>query len=69
MPGMDGLSVCYQLHSSAQTSHIPVIMLSGRTGPADIDLGYVTGADDYLTKPFKPAELLRRIHRLVPLGR
>jgi CheY-like chemotaxis protein len=65
MPGMDGLSVCYELHSSAATAQIPVLMLSGRNRQVDIDLGLTVGADDYLIKPFHPAELIRRVRWLL----
>jgi two-component system phosphate regulon response regulator PhoB/two-component system alkaline phosphatase synthesis response regulator PhoP len=65
MPGLDGLSVCYELHSSAATAQIPVLMLSGRGRQVDIDLGLTVGADDYLIKPFSPAELVRRVRWLL----
>ncbi|MFI5891525.1 response regulator transcription factor [Actinoplanes sp. NPDC051513] len=65
MPGMDGLSVCYELHSSATTAQIPVLMFSGRDRQVDIDLGLTVGADDYLIKPFSPAELIRRVRWLL----
>jgi DNA-binding response OmpR family regulator len=65
MPQMDGLSVCYELHSSSATAQIPVLMLSGRDRQVDIDLGLTVGADDYLIKPFSPAELIRRVRWLL----
>jgi two-component system phosphate regulon response regulator PhoB/two-component system alkaline phosphatase synthesis response regulator PhoP len=65
MPGLDGLSVCYELHSSSATAQIPVLMLSGRGRQVDIDLGLTVGADDYLIKPFSPAELVRRVRWLL----
>ena len=65
MPGMDGLSVCYELHSSSATAQIPVLMLSGRDRQVDIDLGLTVGADDYLIKPFSPAELIQRVRWLL----
>ena len=65
MPGLDGLSVCYELHSSSATAQIPVLMLSGRDRQVDIDLGLTVGADDYLIKPFSPAELIRRVRWLL----
>jgi DNA-binding response OmpR family regulator len=68
MPGRDGLSVCHEMHSTADTARIPVLMVSGRTGRADINLGYTAGADDYLVKPFKPADLLRRLRLLLLAG-
>jgi DNA-binding response OmpR family regulator len=65
MPGMDGLSVCYELHSSSDTAQIPVLMLSGEDRQVDIDLGLTVGADDYLIKPFSSAELIRRVRWLL----
>ena len=68
MPRLDGLSVCYELHSSADTARIPVLMMSGNSRQIDIDLGLTVGADDYLVKPFNPAELVRRVRWLLPAG-
>ncbi len=65
MPGLDGLSVCYELHSSAETARIPVLIMSGHGRKVDIDLGMTVGADDYLVKPFNPAELVRRVRWLL----
>ncbi|MBO3737945.1 response regulator transcription factor [Actinoplanes flavus] len=68
MPGLDGLGFCYELHSSPQTADIPVMIVSSHGAPADVDLGHIVGAEDYLVKPFASAELLRRVQRLLPLG-
>ena len=68
MPGLDGLGFCYELHSSPLTAHIPVIIISGRGEPSDLDLGRIVGAEDYLVKPFTPADLLRSVERLLPIG-
>ncbi|MEV6350765.1 response regulator [Actinoplanes sp. NPDC051851] len=65
MPGMDGLAFCYELHSSAQTAHTPVIFMSGRGAPADVDLGRVAGAEDYMVKPIDLADLVRRVQLLL----
>lgn len=61
LPGMDGITVCHRLHSHAATAQVPVIMLSGRARESDVSLGYTAGADHYMTKPFSPADLVRRI--------
>ncbi|WP_369819680.1 response regulator transcription factor [Actinoplanes sp. TFC3] len=61
MPGLDGLTVCHAIHRSAATWDIPVLILSARARPYDIDLRFAIGADDYLTKPFSPAELVQRV--------
>jgi DNA-binding response OmpR family regulator len=65
MPQLDGLSVCYELHSCKETAQIPVLMISGNSAPGDIDLGYANGADDYLPKPFSQREMLRRVNWLL----
>jgi DNA-binding response OmpR family regulator len=59
LPGMDGLEVCKQLR--AQTSYIPILMLTSKSSEQDRVLGLETGADDYVTKPFSVPELMARI--------
>jgi DNA-binding response OmpR family regulator len=58
MPHIDGLEVCRRLR---QTSNIPVIFLTARDGEVDRVLGLELGGDDYVTKPFSPAELVARV--------
>lgn len=58
MPGLDGLEVCRTIR---QTSDIPIIMLTAVSDETDRIIGLELGADDYLTKPFNPRELLARI--------
>jgi two-component system response regulator MtrA len=62
MPGMDGLNLCEVLR---RESSVPVLMLTARTGEEDVLLGLARGADDYLTKPYRPRELLARIQALL----
>lgn len=61
LPGQDGLAVCRTLHQEAITRSIPIIMLSARGEELDKVLGLEMGADDYITKPFSPRELIARI--------
>ncbi|MEG6522205.1 response regulator transcription factor [Desulfotomaculum sp. 1211_IL3151] len=61
LPGQDGLSVCRTLNQQANTRAIPIIMLSAKGEELDKVLGLEMGADDYITKPFSPRELLARI--------
>ncbi len=61
LPGIDGLEVCRQLKSSPSSSCLPIIMLTAKGEEVDKVLGLELGADDYLTKPFAPRELLARI--------
>lgn len=65
LPGMDGLHVCQALRGEAATSAIPVIMLTARGEEADRIRGLELGADDYLTKPFSPKELVARVAALL----
>ena len=58
MPGMDGMEVCRKLR---RESHVPVIMLTARVEEADKLRGLELGADDYITKPFSPRELVARV--------
>lgn len=65
LPGMDGLHVCQALRGEAATSAIPIIMLTARGEEADRIRGLELGADDYLTKPFSPKELVARVAALL----
>jgi two-component system, OmpR family, response regulator len=58
LPDLDGLEVCKRIRA---TSQIPIIFLTARDGEVDRVLGLELGADDYLTKPFSPAELVARV--------
>jgi DNA-binding response OmpR family regulator len=61
LPGLDGIEVCRQLKSNEATSSIPVIMLSARGEESDVVVGLAVGAEDYVSKPFRPRELTARI--------
>jgi two-component system phosphate regulon response regulator PhoB len=65
LPEMRGEDVCRELKSSAQTSHIPVILLTAKALPQERIAGLELGADDYLTKPFSPRELVLRIQAVL----
>lgn len=62
LPGMDGFAVCRELRRYSPT--MGIIMLTARTQEADKINGFNTGADDYITKPFSPAELMARVEAL-----
>ena len=62
MPGKDGMTLCRELRKD---SNIPVLMLSARSQDIDKIMGLTTGADDYLTKPFNPLELIARVKSLL----
>jgi two-component system, OmpR family, alkaline phosphatase synthesis response regulator PhoP len=61
LPGIDGLDVCRALRSDKRTTRIPIIMLTAKSAESDRILGLELGADDYVTKPFSPRELVARI--------
>ena len=68
MPKMDGLEVTKALKGAADTKDIPIILLSAKAQASDIQAGKDIGADDYLTKPFDPLELLERVNELLSHG-
>ncbi len=59
--GTSGIEVCRRLRRNSETAHVPIIMLTAREAEDDRVRGLETGADDYLTKPFSPRELLARV--------
>ena len=61
LPGTDGLSLCRRLRSSPATASVPIIMLTAKAAEVDRVLGLEMGADDYVTKPFSPRELVARV--------
>nr|MBC7244592.1 response regulator [Chloroflexota bacterium] len=61
MPGVDGLEMCRQLRSRPQTAHIPIIFLTAKTQLDDKITGLQAGADDYITKPADPREVVARV--------
>jgi DNA-binding response OmpR family regulator len=69
LPRMPGLEICKVLKSDAATRHIPVIMLTAKAQEVDKIVGLELGADDYVTKPFSPRELLLRINRSLRRGK
>ncbi len=69
MPVMSGIEVCKIMRSMTETRSIPVIMLSARGEEGDRTLGLDIGADDYMTKPFSPKELIARIRAVLRRAR
>lgn len=65
MPGIDGMDVLEQRSQSASLSSIPTIVLTGRDAEDVVEQAFDQGADDYVTKPFSPNELVARIERLL----
>ena len=65
LPEVEGLEVCKILRRDASTSAIPIVMLTAKASETDRVLGLELGADDYVTKPFSPRELVLRVKRLL----
>jgi len=61
LPGVDGYEICKQLKNNNKSASIPVIMLTAKSEEFDKVLGLELGADDYITKPFSPRELMARV--------
>lgn len=68
LPGMDGLEICRQLRSDEATSESLIIMVTAKGEESDIVLGLGAGADDYISKPFSPKELVARVKAVLRRG-
>ncbi len=69
MPRMDGLALVTQLKADASTRALPVILLSAKAQNAEVQQGLDAGADDYVTKPFDPLELIDRVNAVLARAR
>ena len=69
LPKMDGLEVCRALKRDAKTASIPILMLTAKAEEVDKVVGLEMGADDYVTKPFSPRELLARVGSILRRAR
>jgi phosphate regulon transcriptional regulator PhoB len=65
LPGLSGLEVCKVVKGKPETRHLPILMLTARAGEADKVVGLEMGADDYLTKPFSPREMVARVKAIL----
>ncbi len=65
LPGMDGLEICKKIREKPETRTLPVLMLTAKGEEVDKILGLEFGADDYLTKPFSPREMVARVKALL----
>jgi two-component system, OmpR family, phosphate regulon response regulator PhoB len=69
MPGLSGIDVCRMIRADPATAGMLVIMLTARVQEQDVEGGFSAGADDYVTKPFSPRELVSRIQALLSRAR
>tara|TARA_R110000850_G_scaffold252215_7_gene377392 strand:- start:382 stop:1074 length:693 start_codon:yes stop_codon:yes gene_type:complete len=65
MPGKNGIAVCKSLKEDSRTANIPILMLTAREGLDEKIAGLELGADDYMTKPFSPKELVLRVRNIL----
>jgi len=65
MPGKDGFEVCRELKSDPETHGVYVILLTAMGQESDMEEGRRSGADEYMTKPYAPRMLRRRLHELL----
>ena len=65
LPGLSGIELCRILRDRSETARLPILMLTAKAGEADRVLGLEMGADDYLTKPFSPRELVARVRAIL----
>lgn len=65
MPDMDGMAVCRSIREQKELQHLPIVMFTAKTQVQDKKAGFEAGADDYLTKPTRPAELISRVEAIL----
>jgi two-component system, OmpR family, alkaline phosphatase synthesis response regulator PhoP len=65
LPGLSGIELCRILRDRSDTAKLPILMLTAKAGETDRVLGLEMGADDYLTKPFSPRELVARVRAIL----
>ncbi len=65
MPGVSGLDAIREIRADASLADLPVILLTARAQESDVETGFDSGADDYITKPFSPRELASRVEALL----
>jgi two-component system phosphate regulon response regulator PhoB len=65
MPGLSGIEVCRRLREDPRTAETKIVMVTGRTAQDEQSAGFSAGADDYITKPFSPLELLDKVSEVL----
>ena len=69
MPGVSGLDAIHAIRADPTLADLPVILLTARAQESDVETGFDSGADDYITKPFSPRELASRVQALLSRSR
>ncbi len=64
LPGIDGFHLCRSIRKHGQLGRLPIIVLTARTDRRDRERAFESGVDDYVTKPFRPADLISRVRAL-----
>jgi two-component system alkaline phosphatase synthesis response regulator PhoP len=65
LPGLDGFEICYRLRAEPTTAKLPILMFTAKAQEIDKDTGTRVGADDYLTKPSAPADIVSHVAKLL----
>ena len=65
MPRMSGIEACKQIRLQEATRHIPIILVTTRGEPENVEIGYASGCSDYVTKPINAAELITKVEDLI----
>jgi two-component system phosphate regulon response regulator PhoB len=68
LPGIDGIEICRRLKADPTTASVPIMMVTAKGEESDVVLGLQMGADDYVTKPFAPRELMARVKAVLRRG-
>lgn len=68
MPRMTGIEACKKIRSQDPTRHIPIILVTTRGEPENVEIGYASGCNDYVTKPINGSELITKIVDLIGAG-
>ncbi len=68
MPGIDGYDVCRRVRTDPRFSSIPVILLTARGQESDCDRAFAAGATEFMSKPYSPSELIRRVREILTEG-
>jgi two-component system, OmpR family, alkaline phosphatase synthesis response regulator PhoP len=65
LPGMDGFEICHRLREEPATANMPILMFSAKAQDADKSTGLKVGADDYLCKPAAPADIVKKVSKML----